>query len=96
MVPLTLLEHTEGDMVLLDFIKGDIPAAGSGCQSTISPDFCYWLFSLIIPLELTMPTIKGIYVCLVLFRKSMFFVPNVLEAAGNNIPEVYVLDFLSR
>lgn len=43
-----------------------------------------------------MPTIKGIYVCLVLFRKLMFFVPNVIEAAGNNIPEVYVLDFLSR
>lgn len=54
------------------------------------------LFPFIIIVELAMSAIEGTNVCLVLLQKSMVFLPIVVEVAGNNITEVYVLNFSSR
>lgn len=53
------------------------------------------LFPLIIVVEMAKSTIEGTNVCLVLLQKSMAFLPIVVEAAGDNITEVYVFNFSS-
>lgn len=65
-------------------------------KAPISKTSAKGLFPLIIIVEQAMPNMEGTDVWLMLLKKLIVFFPDVVKAAGNNLPEVYVLNFLSR